>query len=148
MELVGMLMLIPVVAAIILLPLLRPRAEAAGAEDAADLRAGQARGEADGARIRALAAIKELEFDYATGKIDEGDYTMLRARYDVKALETLRPETQRAEGTPSIMDDLTARLEAEIRAARGRRFCAACGGELPRAARFCPACGSSVEVRA
>jgi hypothetical protein len=49
-------------------------------------------------RDRALAALKELEFDHRTGKISDGDYRELvgplrrEAAEALRALEPLRPE--------------------------------------------------------
>lgn len=144
MELLGMLILLGAVGAIILWPLLRrhPEALAAGGPQLT-----VPASPSGAARDRALAAIKELEFDYLTGKIAEEDYRALRARYDARAVEALThlAAPPRPAGAGSDLDE---RLEAEIRAVRGRRFCVSCGGELPKAARFCPACGTAVVVRA
>lgn len=84
----------------------------------------------------ALLAIKELEFDFATGKIAEDDYLTLRRRYEARAVEA-----RQAPPPPGISDDA---LEAEIRAARSRRLCAACAASLPAGARYCPTCGAAV----
>lgn len=134
MELVGMLVLLLAVGALIIWPLLRHRPP--------EMRSVERTPAADPARSRAaLTAIKELEFDYATGKIADDDYRTLRARYEAKAVEALA--TPAPSPAPADSD---AALEAEIRAARGRRFCTTCGGALPKAAKFCPACGAAVEV--
>ncbi|MDQ7842379.1 MAG: hypothetical protein QN141_03715 [Armatimonadota bacterium] len=85
----------------------------------------------------ALLAIKELEFDFATGKIAEDDYLTLRRRYEARAVEAL----QAPPPPPQISDD---DLEAEIRAARSRRLCASCAAALPAGARYCPSCGAAV----
>jgi hypothetical protein len=48
-------------------------------------------------RDRALAALKELEFDHRTGKISDADYRELVTRLRRQAAETLRalePETR------------------------------------------------------
>lgn len=137
MDLFAMLILIGV-AAIIIYPLVR-RSEAVPARAAPPSGAAQTR--------LALTAIKELEFDHETGKIDDDDYRALRTRYDARAVEALERAESGRGGPPSAhSDDATARIEAEVRAARMRRFCTNCGGMLPKAARFCPACGTSAEV--
>ena len=41
-------------------------------------------------RDRALAALKELEFDHRTGKISDDDYRELVGMLRVRAVETLR----------------------------------------------------------
>lgn len=139
MDLLVMLILIGAVAAIIVYPLFR-RSETGAVMPTP---------QAAPARTRlALAAIKELEFDYATGKIDDDDYRALRARYDARAVDALEHPEPRNAGPQPTTEDVSAQLEAEIRAARGRRFCTNCGGPLPKTARFCPACGTHVEVKA
>lgn len=139
MDLLVMLVLIAGVTAIIVYPLIR-RGESDSGKRAASP-------DAEGRKRFALMAIKELEFDHAMGKIDNDDYRALRARYDARAVELLeRGGAPRPLDRP--LDDGAAQLEAEIRAARGRRFCADCGGPLPKTARFCPACGTPVEVPA
>src|SRR3972149_5594273 len=78
MELVGMVLIVAATGVLILWPLLR-RTDSASAEIAI--------APADRSREKemALAAIRELEFDYATGKISPEDYAVLRARYEAKA---------------------------------------------------------------
>lgn len=143
MELLAMLILIGAVAAIIMHPLVRR-------SPAVPVRAAES---TEAARTRlALTAIKELEFDHETGKIDDDDYRALRAQYDARAVEALEhPEPDRAGAMPvqpgaTAQDEAIAQIEAEVRAARMRRLCTTCGGVLPRAARFCPACGTPVVV--
>src|SRR2546429_3210530 len=38
----------------------------------------------------ALAALRELEFEHASGHVSDADYAELRARYEAEAAETLR----------------------------------------------------------
>jgi hypothetical protein len=80
-----------------------------------------------------LAAIKEVEFDRAMGKLSEEDFTSLTARYRaqalaaIAALETARPS---ADGVPQA------------------RFCGHCGGALAAPVNFCPACGTATRGQA
>src|SRR5690242_21119042 len=70
----------------VLLPILRPRADArvedAGADPDDDL----------SPRAVALRALTEIEFDRATGKLSDADYEALKARYTTAALAALRAE--------------------------------------------------------
>jgi hypothetical protein len=50
-------------------------------------------------RDRALAALKELEFDHRTGKISDDDYRELVSPLRRRAAETLRALEPRAEGS-------------------------------------------------
>lgn len=63
------------------------------------------------ARGRALLALKEIEFDRATGKLSDEDYQQLHARYQRAAIDNLSG-CQRC-GHPLADSD---------------RFCGACGG--------------------
>jgi hypothetical protein len=49
-------------------------------------------------RDRALAALKELEFDHRTGKVSDADYRALVGPLRRRAAETLRALEPRAEG--------------------------------------------------
>ncbi|MDQ7848808.1 MAG: hypothetical protein QN152_08800 [Armatimonadota bacterium] len=136
MDLMVMVLLVGATAALILWPLLRAtEAE----EEPPPL-------PADGSREKelALAAIRELEFDYATGKISPEDYALLRARYEARALQAIT----RAAVSPTRggEPDAEALLEAQIAARRRTRPCASCGGSLPQEARYCPTCGAPVGV--
>src|SRR3972149_8452216 len=84
MELVGMVLIVAAPGVLTLGPL-RRRTDSASAEIAI--------APADHGREKemALAAIRELEFDYATGKISPEDYAVLRARYEAKALAAITP---------------------------------------------------------
>src|SRR3972149_7598262 len=94
MELVGMVLIVAATGVLILWPLLR-RTDSSSAEIPV---APPDRGRE---KEMALAAIRELEFDYATGKISPEDHAVLRARYEAKALEAI---TQTA-ATPAAGGD-------------------------------------------
>lgn len=77
----------------------------------------------------ALEALRDLEFEHETGKVDDDDYRQLRARYAAEAIAA------RDAGAGSL-----GREEAADRA-----VCAVCEAELSPAARFCSRCGTPVE---
>jgi len=115
-------------------------------------------------RERAVEALREIEFDRATGKLSDADYDMLKARYTTQAVSAMRSESGAA-----AVDE--SEIEAAIRRAReaqanvpscsvhGRRpepdaiYCSECGRFLGGAcancgatasapgARFCEGCG-------
>ncbi len=95
----------------------------------------------------ALAALKEIEFDRATGKLSEADYQSLIAAYTSRALEALRGETDR-QPAPDNIDALVA-LDAVFcstcaAALGGGTPCDRCGAAIPPGGRFCKHCGSRV----
>ena len=102
----------------------------------------------------ALAALKEIEFDRATGKLSECDYQVMLARYTKEAVEALREAEvpaaasgngHRSAAATAAGDDPVERLIAEARkASKGKRFCTTCGAVLEGSGRFCVECGARV----
>ena len=103
----------------------------------------------------AVAALREIEFDRATGKLSDADYLQLKAQYTREALASMRgaPELPVAAPPTAADDD----VEAAIRAYRSERpictdhgprpepdaiFCSECGRYL---AGRCDQCGRRVE---
>lgn len=71
----------------------------------------------------AIAALRELEFEYQTGKVSEEDYAALRARYAREAL--------------AARDELGETASAAS--------CPACGATVKEGAKFCTACGGALD---
>jgi hypothetical protein len=93
------------------------------------------RAAAVGARVpehEAVVALREIEFDRATGKLSDADYDELRTRYTARALEAMR-----AAGAP--VEDAA---EAAVFAYRSRlQSCARCGPRPEPDAAYCSNCG-------
>lgn len=92
-------------------------------------------------KVQALLALKEIEFDRATGKLSDEDFERLRDRYARQALTALDAE---AAGESRLAAATTADdpAEALIRAARaGVRLCPVCGPRPEADAAFCSECG-------
>ena len=93
-----------------------------------------ARQAAGAAEQEAIVALREIEFDRATGKLSDSDYDELRVRYTERALHAMRRG-----GAPAPGDDP---LEAAVRAYRARMsVCAACGPRPEPDAIYCSNCG-------
>lgn len=135
----------------VLLPILRPPLEPAGdapltddGEDPADDMSPQA---------VALRALKEIEFDRATGKLSDQDYDQLKTKYTAEALAAMRGER------PSSVVRRTSELHADARrtthdarcpdhgprAEKDAQFCSECGRRLGRAPGYCVRCGTALE---
>jgi hypothetical protein len=107
---------------------LRGGREEAGAEPAL--------AQLDSEREALVAALRGLEEDFETGKLDAPDYDELRSELRARTAELIERRSQ---------------LEREL--ARGPRpagaapapACAACAAPLPADARFCHRCGARVE---
>jgi hypothetical protein len=104
---------------------------------------------------QALAALKEIEFDRATGKLDDADYERMKAKYTAEALEAIREADAAAAPAPvepamaqvpvgagAGGDAVEALVAAKRRAGKGRKFCTECGAELEGAGKFCVECGA------
>lgn len=98
--------------------------------------------EAEATRRVKLLALRDVEYDYATGKLDDADYGRLRRELSAEALAALE-EVEREHGRSTAETD---ELEAEV--ARVRRglaagtTCSGCGRVNPPGSRFCAACGA------
>ena len=85
-----------------------------------------------------IAALREIEFDRATGKLSDADYAALRERYATQALAAMRSAGATALAT--VEEDPA---EAAIRAFRGAHpTCGTCGIRPETDALYCSNCGS------
>ncbi|MCS6911634.1 MAG: zinc ribbon domain-containing protein [Myxococcales bacterium] len=101
-------------------------------------------------------ALKELELDHAMGKLSEGDYGEIRARYRERAVRVLRQLDQAESYRKQIEMDLRARTEA-LAMQRGTEApardkttpaCPSCGQTNDADAAFCKKCGVRLGARA
>jgi len=72
----------------------------------------------DPARSQAVEALREIEFDRATGKLSESDYSSLKASYTQRAIDAMR--------------------------SAGTVVCDRCGPRPEEDARFCSNCGAPI----
>lgn len=91
----------------------------------------------------AIVALREIEFDRATGKLSDADYAELKSRYTARALAAMRARGDAgADATP---EDL---VEATVLAYRARlKSCARCGPRPEPDAVFCSNCGSYLDEK-
>ena len=91
----------------------------------------------------AVAALREIEFDKATGKLSDKDYDALRMNYMRAALAELRAADNLAVASAQaggpVTDDM---VEAAIRRAKNLAHdCTVCGPRPEPDAVFCSSCG-------
>ena len=111
----------------VLLPLLVPRAPSVGARNVT------ARVAPAPTEDEAVVALREIEFDRATGKLSDADYDELRTRYTMRALESLRAYS----ASPGDV------AEAAVLAYRSRlKSCVTCGPRSEVDAIYCSSCGT------
>jgi hypothetical protein len=83
-----------------------------------------------------IAALREIEFDRATGKLSDADYGVLRERYASEAIAAMRSA---AKGELPAADDP---VEAAVRAFRSiHATCPDCGLRPEADAIYCSNCG-------
>jgi Double zinc ribbon len=100
-----------------------------------------ARGESP--RDVAVAALREIEFDRATGKLSDADYAQLKQSYTALALEAMRRDDRAAAVAEHGISD--AEIEALISRAgvtgAPPRTCPTCGPRPEPDAVYCSTCG-------
>jgi hypothetical protein len=101
------------------------------------------RAAAGGGEEDAIVALREIEFDRATGKLSDVDYADLKARYTQRALDAMR-----ATGAVSAEAPVEDVVEAAVLAIRARlRSCARCGPRLEPDAIYCSNCGAYLDEK-
>src|SRR6266436_4696657 len=120
----------------VLRPILRPPLESAGSEPAGD--EGEDPADDMSPQTVALRALKEIEFDRATGKLSDSDYEQLKAKYTSEALAAMRGETGNvkretghvpARATPFPVSRVPC-PEHGTRPESDAQFCSECGRRL------------------
>lgn len=130
MAMMGALILVLAVVGFILQPVLQGRWASLEQQD-------DEMTEAEARRRVSLLALRDAEYDYETGKLDEADYKAMKRQLSAEALAALKALEE------SDQPDV---LEAEIAAVRkelaGAGRCPACRHRNPVGSRFCGACGT------
>lgn len=96
----------------------------------------------------ALLALRDVEYDFLAGKLDEEDYRSLKAELTAEALAALEADDAAKLGSSAGSLAAGVDLEAEIAAIRqGLRSgtaCPDCSYTNEAGSRFCSACGSAL----
>jgi len=133
----------------VLLPILRPSAES---PVSANVDEGEDPDDDMSPQAVALRALREIEFDRATGKLSDSDYEHLKSRYTNEALAAMRGERT------SYVVRRTSELRADAprtthdarcpqhgpRPESGAVFCSECGRRLGTAQGYCARCGTAL----
>ncbi|SRR6059036_1043385 len=155
-ELIAGILLVAGALYLVLKPVFQPRFAEVGKGDGGSVEGGEDPDDDLSPGAVALRALKEIEFDRATGKLSDTDYDALKAEYTVAALAALRTEHgSREPGAGSRMrTEATAPgspLPAPACSTHGPRpepdavFCSECGRRLAAAPGFCTRCGAALE---
>ncbi len=92
----------------------------------------------------ALTALRDLEYDRATGKLDGHDYETLKTELSHDALRQLgKGRDPRVERASAALEEEIAQLRSALRAGLE---CAQCAHLNRPGARFCAHCGHALEA--
>ena len=134
----------------VLLPILRPSAES---PVSANVDEGEDPDDDMSPQAVALRALREIEFDRATGKLSDSDYEQLKAKYTQEALVAMRGDVERGTGDlatsrarprPPSPVPAPSCPEHGPRPESGAVFCSECGRRLGTAQGYCARCGTAL----
>jgi double zinc ribbon protein len=154
LELIAGILLAAGAVYVVLRPILRPEGESSAKGDEGQVDEGEDPDDDFSARAVALRALKEIEFDRATGKLSDADYDTLKTKYTTEALAALRAEGREQGAGSSPLPAAPAPrslLPAPACPAHGPRpesdaaFCSECGRRLAIAPGYCARCGMALE---
>ena len=159
LELIGGILLAAGAVYFVLQPILRPGSSGGEERDAGSVDEGDDPDDDFSPRAVALRALKEIEFDRATGKLSDADYDNLKTKYTTEALAALRADAtgsgMRDAGSVSGAGSLPAsRIPHPTCPTHGPRpesdaaFCSECGRRLATAPGYCARCGTALEHEA
>jgi len=140
----------------VLLPILRPPLDTGGAADS-EPDEGDDPDDDMSLQTVALRALKEIEFDRATGKLSDKDYDELKAKYTSEALAAMRgaaPGSGMRDAGSVTPAHPVSRIphpvcpEHGARPETGASFCSDCGRRLGTAQGYCARCGTVLETDA
>lgn len=101
--------------------------------------------EAEARRRVTLLALRDVEYDFHTGKLDEADYRDLRKDLSAEALHALE-EVERESASRDAVPDLEAEIARVREGLREGLTCAVCGHTNREGSRFCSACGGELGI--
>src|SRR5512134_3555681 len=91
----------------------------------------------EGQREAVLSALRDLDFDFKTGKVSEDDYTPLRAQLLSEAARYIEQEQE----SEKKLEEL---IQSRRTAQRWASSCEHCGAPMQVGQRFCAKCGLAV----
>jgi cytochrome c-type biogenesis protein CcmI len=98
--------------------------------------------------VLALQGLRELEFDHAMGKLDAGDYHVLRDRLEKRALAAMSVREKTVRQRPTEQAAPAVAEPQPIMPARAVtvRFCPQCGTRIGPTHNFCANCGVALAL--
>jgi cytochrome c-type biogenesis protein CcmI len=103
--------------------------------------------DAEARRRVTLLALRDVEYDRVTGKLDDKDYQELRRELSAEALAALAAEREErsADAIPSgVEGDLETQIQRVRAGLKQGTTCRVCGHVNPARSRFCSSCGTAL----
>ncbi len=94
-------------------------------------------------------SIKDLDFDYRTGKLSEDDYKELKEKYEVEALHILKDIDDSGKKKTTVYEARVKQIlpeSAEPITDKDFIFCPKCGTKAKMGDNFCFKCGAKLPV--
>ena len=91
--------------------------------------------------------LKDLEFEFQSGKIARGDYEALRSNYlgEAAALMAATQEAEQSKQNDAVIErEVAARRMQRKAQSKPEYTCPACGCENPLPVKFCGECGAPI----
>ena len=98
----------------------------------------------------ALLALRDVEYDFLAGKLDEEDYRSLKAELTAEALAALEADEAARSGAQKTYDareDLEAEIAKVRKGLQEGTTCADCGYGNDEGSKFCSSCGAALTAR-
>lgn len=96
----------------------------------------------------ALLALRDVEYDFLAGKLDEEDYRSMKSQLTAEALAALEADEVARAGGGSVADDDIESEIAKLRYGLRSGFsCPVCDFTNEEGSRFCAACGQALGER-
>jgi len=93
----------------------------------------------------ALLALRDVEYDFLAGKLDEQDYRTLKSQLTAEALAALEAdEAARRSGEGAGDADIEAEIARIREGMKAGLLCSECGFTNEEGSRFCSSCGQAL----
>jgi len=84
-----------------------------------------------------LSTLKDLEFEYETGKLSKEDFDETKEDFELKAIQVIKEIEEMEKAAKEAVSKPKKKGKQDL-------FCTSCGKKVGSDAKFCPSCGKQV----